>query len=62
MIDTRYRRLSGKHAGGSYVVIGLYNEIEIPRRWILHNEADEADRPIVAEDELNDPARWLPLR
>ena len=61
MINTRYKKLSGVHAGQLYVVVGPSSEIESPVRWVLHNEADKKDRPIVAEDELNDSKKWQPL-
>jgi hypothetical protein len=61
MINTRYKRLTGPHAGKAYVVIGPFSEIETPLRWVLHNEDDAADKPIVAESALNDPAQWQSL-
>ena len=61
MINTRYKKLSGVHAGQLYVVVGPNSEIESPLRWVLHNEADKADKTIVTEDELKDSKQWLPL-
>jgi hypothetical protein len=61
MINSRYKKLSGEHAGQSYMIVGPYSEIETPLRWILHNENNKADKLIVVEDELNDTKQWLPL-
>lgn len=66
MIDARYKRLTGPHAGQAYVVIGPNSEIEHPLRWVLHNAARVGskamdDQVIVSEDELHDVKRWLPL-
>jgi len=61
MINTRYKKLSGVHAGQLYVVVGPNSEIESPLRWVLHNESDKTDKPIVAEDELNDSKKWKAL-
>lgn len=66
MIDARYKRLTGPHAGQTYVVLGPYSEIEHPMRWVLHNAAHAKDKgtddqAIVPEDELSDPNRWQPL-
>ena len=62
MIDARYRRLTGPHAGQVYVVLGPSSEIEHPIHWVLHN-ADKSvnDQAIVLESELHDKARWQPL-
>jgi hypothetical protein len=61
MMNSRYKKLSGNHAGQSYVVISPHSEIETPLRWILHNESNKADKLIVSEDELSDTKQWLPL-
>ena len=61
MINARYKKLSGTHAGHSYTVAAPYDEIKSPLRWMLHCETDEAEKLIVAEDELNDRKLWLPL-
>jgi len=61
MINARYKKLSGTHAGHSYAVVAPYGEIENPLRWMLHCETDEAEKLVVAEDELNNPKVWLPL-
>ena len=61
MINMRYKKLTGLHAGHSYVVTSPYSEIESPLRWMLHCETDADEKLIVAEDELGDPKRWQPL-
>lgn len=61
MINTRYKKLTGTHAGQVYVVIGPFSEIETPLRWVLHNETVDEDKPIVAESALGDPKEWQPL-
>ena len=61
MINTRYKRLTGTHAGQVYVVIGPASEIETPLRWVLHNEDLDEDKPIVPEGELGDPKQWQAL-
>jgi hypothetical protein len=61
MINARYRKLTGLHKGHTYVVLAPASEIDNPLRWELKAEADEDDRPIVSETELNDPALWQPL-
>jgi hypothetical protein len=61
MVNARYKRVSGTHAGQVYIVIGPFSEIETPLRWVLHNEADASDKPIVAEDALSDAKQWVAL-
>ena len=61
MINARYRKLSGTHAGQLFAVSAPNGESEIPMRWMLHSETDEAQTLIVAEDELNSPELWLAL-
>jgi hypothetical protein len=61
VIDTRYKKLSGVHAGHSFVVVAPYEEIETPMRWMLHMEGPGADKLVVAENELADPKLWQPL-
>jgi hypothetical protein len=61
MISSRYKKLSGVHAGQAYIIVGPNSEIETPLHWILHNETNMADKLIVAEDELSDTKQWLPL-
>lgn len=61
MISMRYRKVSGVHAGQTYVVIEPHSEIEANLRWVLHNEGNPQDKPLVPEGELNDPKLWQPL-
>jgi hypothetical protein len=61
MINSRYKKLIGDHAGQSYRIVGPNSEVETPLRWILHNESNKADKVIVADDELRDAKQWLPL-
>ena len=61
MINSRYKKLIGDHAGQSYRIVGPSSEVETPLRWILHNESNKADKVIVADDELRDAKQWLPL-
>jgi len=58
MINTRYVKLSGTHAGQTYIVAAPHEEIEIPMRWMLHMEGDDGEKLIVDEDELADKKRW----
>jgi hypothetical protein len=61
MIGTRYKKLSGMHAGHSFVVAAPYAELETPMRWMLHMEGAEHDKLVVAEDELADKKLWQSL-
>ncbi len=54
MLNTRYKKLTGMHAGHSYTVIAPYSEVENPMRWMLHCETNADEKQIVAEDELGD--------
>jgi hypothetical protein len=60
MIDTRYKKLSGQHAGAIYVVVAPYSEIERPLKWMLHMEKNDEEKCIAAEEELADPKLWEP--
>lgn len=60
MINTRYRKLSGMHAGHAFVVVAPYGEIEMPMRWMLHMEGTE-EKLVVAENELADTKLWQSL-
>jgi hypothetical protein len=60
MIDTRYKKLSGVHAGHSFVVVAPYGEIDTPMRWMLHMEGSAQNKLVVAEDELADTKLWQP--
>ena len=61
MINTRYKKLTGMHAGHTYVVTAPYSEIETPMRWMLHCETIADEKLIVGVDELADTKRWQPL-
>jgi hypothetical protein len=61
MINRRYKKLTGIHAGHSYVVTSPYSEIDSPLRWMLHCETVADEKLIVGEEELQDPKRWQPL-
>jgi len=61
VINTRYKKLSGMHAGHSFLVIAPYGEIEIPLRWMLQMEGPVAEKLVVAEDELADRKLWQSL-
>lgn len=61
MINMRYRKLTGMHAGHDYVVMAPASEIESPLRWSLKCETVADEKLIVSEDELSDPKRWQPL-
>jgi len=61
MIDTRYKKLTGTHAGHIFTVTEPYGEIETPLHWVLHCETDEEETLIVPEDELGNPKLWEPL-
>jgi hypothetical protein len=61
MINMRYKKLSGMHAGHSFVVVAPYGEIETPMRWMLHMEGPTAESLVAAEDELTDTRLWQSL-
>jgi len=61
VINSRYRKLSGMHAGHSYVVAAPYGEIETPMRWMLHMEGNDEEKLVVAQDELADAKLWQSL-
>jgi len=61
VIDTRYKKLSGAHAGHSFVVVAPYEEIETPMRWMLHMEGPTAESLVAAEHELTDTRLWQSL-
>jgi hypothetical protein len=61
VINSRYRKLSGMHAGHSYVVVAPYGEIETPMRWMLHMEGNDEEKLVVAQDELADAKLWQSL-
>jgi hypothetical protein len=61
LINMGYKKLTGMHAGHSYVVVELASEIETPHRWVLHCETVADEKLTVGEDELADPKRWQSL-
>jgi hypothetical protein len=62
MIDTRYKKLTGMHAGQTYVVTGPANETDNPLTWSLRGEAKPDERLQVKETELTDPKLWQALK
>lgn len=61
MIDARYKKLNGMHAGHIYKVKAPASEMDSPMRWSLQNEAKADDRLIVSEDDLKNAKLWQPL-
>ena len=61
MINTRYKKLTGMHAGHTYLVTAPYNEIETPMRWMLHCETIVDEKLVVGVNELADKKEWKPL-
>ena len=61
VINTRYKKLTGNHAGRSFVVTAPYGEIDMPMRWMLHMEGNDEEKLAVAEDELADRSLWQSL-
>ena len=61
MLKSRYRKLTGLHAGHVYEVTAPANEMDSPMRWSLQNETKADDRLIVSEDDLKDARIWQPL-
>ena len=53
MINTRYKKLKGMHAGHAYVVMAPASEIDNPVRWMLHSET-AADEKLTMGFELED--------
>ncbi len=62
MIDTRYKKLTGMHAGHVYTVTGPANETDNPMTWALRSDADTSERLQVKETELADPKLWQSLK
>ena len=60
MINMRYKKLTGLHAGHIYVVTAPANESESPMHWTLQCETINDQRLNVSENELSDNARWQP--
>lgn len=61
MLNTRFKKLTGLHAGHVYEVKGPANEMESPMRWSLQCETIKEQKLIVDEGELGDKSRWQPL-
>jgi len=61
MTTRRYKKISGIHAGHSYIVTAPYGEIETPMHWMLHMESNENEKLVIAEDQLADRKLWQPL-
>ena len=61
MINTRYKKLTGMHAGHTFSVTAPASEMESPMQWMLHCETLAGEKLVVAEDELTDVKRWQPL-
>lgn len=61
MINRRYRKLLGPHAGRAFTVAAPYGEIEVPMRWMLHMEGDDKEKLIISEIDLTDRSKWLPI-
>lgn len=61
MIGSRYKRLGDKGRGGTYEVVGPASEVGSGREWVLKNETDKSDEPIVAAAELENPKLWQRL-
>ena len=58
MLKSRYRKLTGLHAGHVYEVTAPANEMDSPMRWSLQCETVKDQRLIVGEEELADTSRW----
>ena len=62
MIDTRYKKLTGSHAGHTFIVTGPASEIDTPMMWSLRDEANASNRLSVKEDELANVKLWQALK
>lgn len=62
MIDTRYKKLTGMHAGHTYIVMGPANETDNPMTWSLRAEANPDERLQVKETDLADAKLWQSLK
>lgn len=60
MINTRFKKLNGLHAGHSYIVKAPASEMDSPMRWSLQCETIKDQKLVVSEDELADKTRWQP--
>lgn len=61
MINARYKKLTGMHAGHVYKVAAPAGEVESPLRWMLHCETVADEKLIVPEDQLQDSKLWKPV-
>jgi len=61
MIHSRYKKLTGMHAGHVYKIMEPASEIDRPLHWVLHCESTEDEKLMVSEDELSDTSRWQAL-
>ena len=62
MINSRYKKLTGMHAGHTYVVKAPASEIDQPMNWSLQSESNADERLQVKETDLADPKLWQPLK
>lgn len=61
MIGSRYKRVADKGRGSVYEVVGPASEVGSSREWVLKNEKDAADEPIVSAAELENTKLWQRL-
>jgi hypothetical protein len=61
MLNTRFKKLTGLHAGHVYEVKAPANEMDTPMRWSLQCETVKDQTLIVGEDELTDKSKWQPV-
>lgn len=61
MLNTRFKKLTGLHAGHVYDVKAPANEMDAPMRWSLQSTTGAGQKLNVGEDELADKSRWQPV-
>lgn len=61
MMNMRYKKLTGLHAGHVYAVKAPSNEMDSPMHWSLQCETVPDQKLVVGEDELADKTRWQPV-
>jgi hypothetical protein len=61
MLNTRFKKLTGLHAGHVYQVKAPSNEMDAPMRWSLQCETLADQKLVVDEHELADRSRWEPV-
>ena len=61
MLNTRFRKVSGLHAGHVYEVKAPANEMDTPMRWSLQCETLADQKLVVGENELADRSLWQPV-